>query len=101
VEIRVMIISTTTKNRRRSTISASAPAGKANRNIGKLVATCTMETMMGSGLRLAINQPEAALYIHDPMLEARVAIQTTVNVLWRNALQGEVDFACAAGAGAG
>ena len=56
---------------------------------------------MGSGLRLAINQPEAALYIHDPMLDARVAIQTTVNVLWRNALQGEVDFACAAGAGAG
>jgi hypothetical protein len=101
VEIRVMIISTTTKNRRRSTISASAPAGKANRNIGKLVATCTMETMTGSGLRLAINQPEPALYIHDPMLDARVAIQTTVNVLWRNALQGEVDFACAAGAGAG
>jgi hypothetical protein len=31
--------------------------------------------------RLVINQPEAALYIHDPMLETTVAIHTTVNVL--------------------
>ena len=81
-EMTVISISTTTKNRRRSTISASAPAGSANRNIGKLVATCTMETMTGSGLRLVINQPEAALYIHDPMVETTVAIHTTVKVLW-------------------
>jgi hypothetical protein len=48
-----------------------------------------------------MNQPEAALYIHEPMLETTVAIQTTVKVLWWNAFQGERDFSGAAAADAG
>jgi hypothetical protein len=55
----------------------SAPAGIATRNIGKVVATCTSDTMSGSGLRLVINQPEAALYIQPPMFETTVAVQIT------------------------
>ena len=48
---------------RRSTISASAPAGSANTHIGKLAATCTSATSKGEGSRLVISQPDAALYI--------------------------------------
>src|SRR5271169_1133222 len=72
------------KRRRRSTMSASAPAGIANRNIGRLLATCTMETMNGSGLRLVMSQPEATLYIQPPMFETTVAVQITANVRLRN-----------------
>jgi hypothetical protein len=58
-------------------MSASAPAGIANRNIGKVVATWTIETMNGSGLRSLISQPHAALYIQPPILEMTVAPHTT------------------------
>jgi hypothetical protein len=65
---------------RRSTISASAPAGRAKKQYGKLVATWTIETISGEGLRLVINQPDAALYIQLPMFEMTVAVQMTLNV---------------------
>jgi len=70
-------------------MSASAPAGIATRNIGKVVATCTSDTMSGSGLRLVINQPDAALYIQPPIFETTVAVQITVKTECRNGLQGE------------
>src|SRR5262245_20981974 len=54
-------------------MSASAPAGSAKRKSGKVVATWTIETMKGSGLRSVINQPDAALYIQPPILEMTVA----------------------------
>src|SRR5271156_4077304 len=34
--------------------------------------------------RLVISQPEATLYIQPPTFETTVAIQITVNALWRN-----------------
>ena len=75
----VVAISTAMRNFRLSTMSARAPAGSANRNIGKVVATCTIDTMNGSGLRLVISQPDAALYIQLPMLAMTVAVHSTEN----------------------
>ena len=72
-------ISTTIRNLRLSKISASAPAGIANKQIGKVLAACTSATISGSGLRLVISQPEAALYIQPPTLETKVAVQMTAN----------------------
>src|ERR1700722_15556833 len=71
------------RNLRLSTMSVSAPAGIANRNIGRLLATCTRETTSGAELRLIISQPEAAVYIHQPTFETTVAAQITANVLSR------------------
>src|ERR1700730_18059283 len=85
----MMANSPTMRNLRMSTISASAPPGIANRNIGGVVATCTNDTMSGSGLRLVINQPDAALYIQPPMSETTVAVQITAKIAWRNGLHGE------------
>jgi hypothetical protein len=75
--------------RRRSMISASAPAGMASRKIGRLAATCISETISGSGLRLVISQLDAAVYIQVPVLAARLAVQITVKAGWRNGLQAE------------
>jgi hypothetical protein len=36
-----------------------------------------------------MSHPEAAEDIHPPMFETTVAIQMTVNVLWRNGTQGD------------
>src|SRR5437016_3368510 len=83
-----MEVSPTISSFRLSTMSASAPAPNANKNIGTVEAAWTNETTKGSAFRVVINQPEAALYIQVPMLETTVAVQITVNALWRNALQG-------------
>ncbi|HMH28362.1 MAG TPA: hypothetical protein VK580_07240 [Steroidobacteraceae bacterium] len=53
----------------------------ANRNIGRLFATWTIETMNAFELRLVMSQPEATLDIQPPMFETTVAIQMTVNAL--------------------
>ena len=42
-----------------------------------------------AGARVRVFSPEAALYIQLPMLETTVAVQSTVNVVWRNGLQGD------------
>jgi hypothetical protein len=65
--------------RRLSIMSASAPAGSASRNNGRLLATCTSETMRALGSRLVISQPEAALYIQLPTLDTTVAIHSQRN----------------------
>ena len=62
-----------------SRLSVSAPAGIANRKIGRVVATCTSETTSGDESRLVISQPAAAAYIQPPMFEIRVAVQMTAN----------------------
>jgi len=62
-------------------MSASAPAGIANRNIGRLFATYTIETISALASRLVMSRPEATLYIQPPMFETTVAIQITVNAL--------------------
>jgi hypothetical protein len=69
--------------------SASAPAGKVNKNNGRLTATWTMETTIGSALRLVINQPEPVSNIAVPTLETIVAVQITVKATWLNAPQRE------------
>src|SRR5947209_3243745 len=95
----VMAVSTTIINRRLSTISASAPAGIANRNIGSPLATCTNDTDKTSVSRLVISQPAAALYIQEPMFATTVAVQMTVKTRLRNGLHGEgaTDFGLACG----
>src|SRR5665213_246222 len=76
--------------RRLSIMSASAPAGSANRNIGRLAATCTKDTIKGSELRLVMSQPAAALYIQLPKLVMMVAIQSALKTECRNGLHGDV-----------
>ena len=76
-------VSTTSRNFRLSKISASAPAGMANKQIGNVLAACTSATINGSGLRLVMSQPDAALYIQSPILDTSVAVQITANGVWR------------------
>ena len=57
------------RNRRGATISASAPAGTVHRNIGRVLATCTSETALGSGFRLVISQAEAVSEMASPVSE--------------------------------
>ena len=61
VEVTITAVSPMIKNTRRSTMSTSAPAGIANRNIGRLLATCTSDTISGLASRLVISHPEATL----------------------------------------
>src|ERR1700722_10665986 len=75
---------------RRSTMSTSAPAGIANRNIGRVFATCTRETVSGSESRLVMSQPHATLYIQPPIFDTTVAIQMSVNVRWRKGAHAEL-----------
>src|ERR1700722_4131418 len=77
-------------------MSARAPAGKAKRTTGRVVAVCTRATINGSGLRLVISQPDAALYIQPPTLETRVAVQITAKTGWRNAAVNDPAFRAAA-----
>src|SRR5665213_2991769 len=97
-ETMVVRISTTIKNLRLSKISASAPAGIANRQIGRLLTADTSATMNGSGSRLVMSQPDAALYIQPPTLDTSVAVQITAKAGWRN---GAKDDARAATVSAG
>src|SRR5271155_2639615 len=59
---------------RESTMSVRAPAGKVIRNIGSVVATWTAETIIGSGLRLVINQFVDMSNIANPTFDAELAI---------------------------
>src|SRR5262249_13382816 len=85
------------RNFRRSTMSASAPAGSASRSIGSEAATCTIETGSGSGSRSVISQPEAALYIQPPIFATTVAIQIIAKAVWRKGLHAENGGEAAAG----
>src|ERR1700678_3646975 len=80
-------ISSTIKNRRGSTMSARAPAGSVHRNIGRLLATCTSETALGSGFRVVISQAEAVSEMANPVSEQVVATHITTNGMWANAPQ--------------
>ena len=77
------------RRRRGSTTSASAPAGRVNRNIGAIVATWTAETISGSGLRLVISQLIAVSNIAMPMLEIELATRMTVKARLPNTPQRE------------
>lgn len=55
VAVVIIQIWMTIKYRRRSTMSASAPAGTASRNTGAVVAACTSATISGVGASEVIN----------------------------------------------
>ena len=80
VDVIVMLDSPTIRNKRLSIMSARAPAGIAKRNIGNVVATCTSDTISGSGLRLVISHADAALKIQPPIFETTVAVQIAVKI---------------------
>src|SRR5277367_5547645 len=77
------------RNRRGATISASTPAGTVHRNIGRVLATCTSETALGSGFRLVISQAEAVSEIASPVNEQVVATHITANGVWEKAPRRE------------
>jgi hypothetical protein len=72
-----------------------APAGIANRKIGNVVATWTIETTKVSGFGLVISQPEAALYIQVLILAITVAVHSTAKAAGQNGLHGELFGTCA------
>ena len=55
------------RNLRRSKISASAPAGSAIKNTGRLTATCTSATHMGERVSDVMSQPVATFCIQLPV----------------------------------
>ena len=65
-------------------MSVRAPAGKVIRNIGNVVATWTAETIIGSGLRLVINQLIDVSNIANPTFDTELAIRMTVNAKLAN-----------------
>jgi hypothetical protein len=68
----------TIRSRRASTMSVKAPAGKANKNIGSVVATWTSETAMGCAFKLVISQGEAVSNIARPTFDIRLDTKTAV-----------------------
>ena len=77
IEIVTIAACAAIRSRRGSTTSLSAPAGRVKRNIGKVVATWTAETIRGLGLRLVISQAEAVSNIANPTLESELATRMT------------------------
>ena len=69
----------TNNNRRRSTMSASAPAGNAANTTGKLPAVSTRATSSGESVNEVISQLSPTSCIHVPMLETTLAIQSARN----------------------
>src|SRR5277367_4315577 len=64
---------------RASMMSVSAPAGSVKRNIGRVVATWTADTIIGSGLRLVMSQFDDVSNIANPTFDAELAMSMTVN----------------------
>jgi hypothetical protein len=56
-----------------------------NRNIGRLLAACTIVTARGSALKFVISQAEAVSEIATPVREQVVAAHMTANGTWENA----------------
>src|SRR5208283_3199625 len=77
------------RSRRRSTMSARAPAGKASSISGKLSAASTSATIDGDGESEVINQPAPTSCIHPPTFETMVAIHKLRKSAFCSGLQGE------------
>src|SRR5438552_11670094 len=69
----------TNNRRRRSTMSARAPAGNATRTTGRLPAVSTSATRTGEGVNEVINHDSPTSCIQVPTLEITVAIQSARN----------------------
>src|SRR5271167_3313180 len=89
----------TISRRRRSTISASAPAGSASRRIGRLDAVWMRATISGDGESEVISQAAPTFCIQVPMLETRAAIQSQKNRRCERACQMEAGAAGRGGTG--
>ena len=70
----------TISKRRRSTMSASAPAGNAANTTGKLPAVSTSATSRGERVSDVINQLSPTSCIQEPMLDTTLAIQSARNM---------------------
>src|SRR5438477_3188366 len=79
----------TNNRRRRSTMSARAPAGNATRTTGRLPAVSTSATRTGEGVNEVINHDSPTSCIHVPMLDTTVAIQSARKTDSRRGLQAE------------
>ena len=77
------------KRRRRSTMSASAPAGSASSINGKLSAASTSATIDGDDESDVISQPAPTSCIHVPIFETMVAIQRLRNSAFLSGLHAE------------
>src|SRR6266850_2537463 len=69
----------TSSSRRRSTISATAPAGSPTRKTGRLVALCTRATINGDGESEVIVHAAPTFCIQVPMLDTSEAIHSARN----------------------
>jgi hypothetical protein len=79
IDIAVTAICAPINMRRASMMSVNAPAGRVSRNIGKVVATCTADTIIGSGLRLVMSQFDEVSNIANPTFDAELAVSMIVN----------------------
>src|SRR5882724_4856964 len=85
------------RSRRRSTMSARAPAGSASSITGKLSAASTSATIDGDEESEVINQPAPTSCIQVPTFETMVAIQRLRKSAFCSGLHAE----CSVRAGAG
>src|SRR3989441_3718836 len=69
----------TSNSRRRSTMSATAPAGSPTTKTGRLVALCTRATINGDGESEVIAHAAPTFCIHVPTLETSEAIHSARN----------------------
>src|SRR4249919_3958260 len=76
-------------SRRRSTMSASAPAGNPTRKTGRLVAACTSATTTGEGVREVISHAAPTFCIHVPIFDVSDAIQRARNTGSRSGSHAE------------
>ena len=74
-------------------MSASAPAGRVSKNIGNVVAIWTADTIIGSGLRLVINQLVDVSNIAIPTFDSELAIRMTVKARLPKTPHRETSFA--------
>src|SRR5882672_2627688 len=77
------------RSRRRSTMSATAPAGNASNIIGMLSAASTSATIDGEDESEVISQPAPTSCIHVPTFETMVAIQRLRKRAFRRGLQAD------------
>ena len=86
------------RRRRRSIRSASAPAGRANMKIGRLVAAWTRATIRGSGASVVISQAAATSCIQVPMFDTTAANQISAKARSRSGAQADTAAALLFGA---
>jgi hypothetical protein len=80
-----------TSTRRRSTTSASAPAGNASRKNGRLAAVCMSDTRSGDDESPVITHAAAVVCIHVPTFETSDAIQKPRKSGFRSGRHADVE----------